>query len=74
MVSKEVLQWRMERALAAVRELDIDLWISIGRETHLLTDPALTYLLPSSAGLTALVIAKTGESICLVSPMHIEEM
>ena len=74
MFSKEVLQWRMERALAAVRELDIDLWISIGRETHLLTDPALTYLLPSSAGLTALVIAKTGESICLVSPMHIEEM
>jgi len=75
MFSKQVLTWRTERALAALEELDIDLWVSIGRETHLTTDPALMYLLPGTfLSPVALVLAKGGESFCLCAPIHIEEV
>lgn len=74
MFDKEVLGWRMERALAAVREQNIDLWLTIGRETHLLTDPAFMYLIPCTPGSrTALCIMPSG-SVCITSGMHIEEM
>jgi len=75
MFSKQVLAWRIERALAALKEQDIDLWISIGRETHLTTDPALMYMLPGTfIQMVALALTKTGQSICLCSPLHIEEV
>lgn len=75
MFSKEIYTWRIERALQALQEQDIDLWISIGRETHLTTDPALMYMLPGGfLSLVALVLAKEGKSTCLCAPLHIEEV
>ena len=72
MFDREVLGWRMERALKAVREQNVDLWLTIGRETHLLTDAAFMYLIPCTPGSrTALCIMPRG-SVCLTSGMLIE--
>jgi Xaa-Pro aminopeptidase len=73
--SKELLQKRMDRAYAALNEFDVDVWISIGRETHLTNDPALMFLMPTTVfPLCALVITRYGDSICLVAPLDAEEV
>lgn len=75
MFTKQILQERMQRGTAALHDLDIDTWISIGRDTHLTVEPALLYLLPSPiSGLTALILTKHGDSICLARPLHFEQM
>jgi Xaa-Pro aminopeptidase len=75
MFSREILKERIARGTAALKELDIDLWISIGRESNLTVEPALYYMLPSDVGgICALVLKKNGNSICLVNSMHWEEM
>lgn len=74
MFTTHILKERLARGCAALREFDVDLWISIGRESHLTVEPALFYLLPSDVGgMGALVLSKT-ESVVLTSMMHYEEM
>ena len=75
MFSKPILQKRMERAYKALVEFDVDLWVIIGRETHFTPEPALMYLLPAAVlPTTALVISKTGESVCVVGALDAEEV
>jgi Xaa-Pro aminopeptidase len=65
----------MERAYAALKEFDVDIWFMLGRETHFTPEPAMMYLLPAAVlPVTALVISKTGESICLVGALDAEEV
>lgn len=75
MFSQPMLQKRMERAYAALQEFDVDVWLMLGRETHFTPEPAMLYLLPAAVlPLTALVITKTGESVCLVGALDAEEV
>ena len=75
MFSKPFLEKRMQRAYAALKEFDVDVWLMLGRETHFTPEPAMMYLLPAAVlPLTALVIAKTGESVCLVGALDAEEV
>lgn len=75
MFSTMLQQKRLERAYSALREFDVDAWIIIGRETHFTTEPSMMYLLPTTGlPLSALVITKTGESICLVGALDSEEI
>jgi Xaa-Pro aminopeptidase len=75
MFTQPMLQKRIERAYAALKEFDVDVWLILGRETHYTPEPALLYLLPAAVlPLTALVIAKTGESVCLVGALDAEEV
>ena len=75
MFSKPMLEKRMERAYAALKEFDVDAWVMLGRETHFTPEPAMLYLLPAAVlPLCALVITKTGESVCLVGALDAEEV
>jgi Xaa-Pro aminopeptidase len=75
MFTTELLKIRMERAYKALREFKADLWISIGRETHFTQEPALMFLLPACVlPACALVISKTGQSVCLTGALEAEEM
>lgn len=74
MFSSEVIKKRMARAYAALGEFDVDLWISIGRETHFTVEPSLLYLLPAPGlSVCALAVGKS-RSVCLVAPIDAEEM
>ncbi len=75
MFSKPILEKRMQRAYAALKEFDVDAWVILGRETHFSPEPALLYLLPAAVlPLCALMITKTGESVCLVGALDAEEV
>jgi len=75
MFTKPMLQKRVERAYAALQEFDVNAWVMIGRETHFTPEPALLYLLPAAGlSLTALVVTKTGQSICLIGALDAEEV
>ncbi len=50
-----------------LNELDIDLWLILGRETSDVCDPALRLILPINVmGISAFFFVKTGERIALV--------
>lgn len=73
MFQKDLLEKRMSRAYAALEEYHVDLWLSIGRETHFTPEPALLYLTPASElPLCALCVGKT-RSVFLVQPLDAEE-
>lgn len=73
MFETALLKKRMARAYAALDALDIDLWISIGRETHFTTEPALLFLMPAAGlPLCALCVGRE-RSVCLVQPLDAEE-
>ena len=75
MFAKPMLEKRMQRATAALKEFDVDAWVMLGRETHFTTEPALMYLLPAAVlPLCALVITQTGDSACLVGALDAEEV
>lgn len=75
MFAKNLIEKRVNRAISALNEQNIDLWVTIGRETHMTSEPALLFLLPSGTGqLTAVCLYKTGESIALLPTLYIEEM
>ena len=70
-----IIAERLQRAVHALQRLDIDAWISMGRETSILGEPALELLLPFQImGRTVLAITKEGQSLCLVAPMEAEEL
>lgn len=75
MFTTPMLQKRMARAYAALNEFDADVWVILGRETHFTAEPALLYLLPAAVlPMCALVISKTGESVCIVGALDTEEI
>lgn len=75
MFTKPILQKRVQRAYAALKEFNVDAWVMLGRETHFTPEPALLYLLPAAVlPLCALVITKTGQSVCLVGALDAEEV
>ena len=75
MFTKPMQQKRFERAYAALQEFDVDVWVMLGRETHFTPEPALMYLLPAAVlPLCALVISKTGESVCIAGVLDAEEI
>lgn len=66
---------RFQRAVEALRQHDIDAWIISGRETSILGEPALLYLVPAEVlGRTILLITREDERIIIVSPIEAEEM
>lgn len=72
---KSILQNRLERAQKAMHNAHIDAWISMGRETHLLGEPALIFLTPSLVFMrTALVLTKDGRSVILCHSVEAEEL
>jgi len=65
---------RYERAIEALNQNAIDAWIIIGKDLHLLREPALLFMLPDDfLGQTALIITAAGDRIALVSGLHGEE-
>lgn len=75
MFAKQLLLKRMERAYAALKEFDVDMWIILGRETHFTPEPSLMFLLPATVlPLCALVITKTGASVCIAGAIDAEEI
>jgi Xaa-Pro aminopeptidase len=73
--TKPLLQKRMDRAYAALKEFNVDCWVLVGRETHFTPEPGLMYLLPAAViPLCALVITKNGESVCLAGGLDVEEI
>lgn len=75
MFEKKLIKARIDRAIAALDEFEIDLWLSIGRETHMLGEPAFLFLLPGGMGhLSSMALFRTGESILLSTFLYIEEM
>lgn len=74
MFDKAMIQKRMARAYAALVEFDVDLWLSIGRETHFTPEPALMFLLPAPGlPLCALAVGRE-RSVCAVQPLDAEEV
>lgn len=74
MFSKQLLEKRMQRAYGAMEELDVDLWLSIGRETHFTVDPVMMFLLPAAVlPVCALAIGRS-RSVCIVAPLDAEEV
>jgi Xaa-Pro aminopeptidase len=74
MFSMEILRARMARAHAALKEFDVDLWISIGRETHLTCEPALLYLTPAPVILPCAMLISPDRSVILSAKLDFEEM
>lgn len=70
-----VFHQRFQRAVEALRQRDIDAWIVLGRETSILGEPALLYLVPAEVlGRTILLITRDDERIAIVSPIEAEEI
>jgi Xaa-Pro aminopeptidase len=66
---------RYQRAIEALQKHHIDAWVIFGRETKILGEPALLYLVPIEVlGRTILLITKEGERIAIANPIETEEM
>ena len=69
-----IYRQRFERAEAALRQNAIDVWLILGRETHILGEPALLFLMPADVLFRgAILVTATGERICILSPIEAEE-
>ena len=69
-----IYQQRFERAIAALKQNDLDAWIIYGRETQILGEPALLLLLPQEILCrTALIITSRGDRIALFAGLEAEE-
>jgi len=69
-----ILHARFGRAVEAMQRQDIDIWIILGRESHILGEPALLYLMPADVLFrTAVVITKKGERVCICTALENEE-
>lgn len=74
MFTPELLKVRMERAYRALREFNVDAWISIGRETHFIEEPALKFLLPASVLPACALLVTPEKSVLIVGALEAEEM
>ena len=74
-MSDKIVEARLERAVAAMNEFDIDLWVTYGRETHFTSEPVLNYLIPCDVLFPiAIVVTKAGQSICIVESLNADEL
>jgi Xaa-Pro aminopeptidase len=70
-----ILRGRLDRAADAMRRHDIDMWITLGRESHILGEPALLYLMPGDLYFrTAVLVTRGGERVCVCAPIESEEI
>ena len=69
-----ILENRFERAQEAIESNNIDAWVFCGRETNILSEPSMLFLMPTQvAGRTTVVITKD-ERIIICGAMQMEEM
>jgi Xaa-Pro aminopeptidase len=65
---------KIAQAIEILRELDIDLWMVIDRESGLLTDPIMDYVVGEGATwLSFFLFFKTGEKYAIVGNLDIEK-
>ena len=58
---------KLEQAVAILRELEIDLWLTFVRETMLTSDPCLDLIAGTySAWTGAFIVSATGERVAIV--------
>lgn len=70
-----VLRARFDRAVDAMRQHDIDVWITLGREVHMLGEPALLFMMPADTLFrTAVLVTRQGERICICTAIEQEEL
>jgi len=66
---------RFERAHEALRQQGIDAWVFCGRETNILGEPAMLFLMPTQiSGKTTVVVTADGRRIVIGSIMQMEEL
>ncbi|HOX31580.1 MAG TPA: M24 family metallopeptidase [Spirochaetales bacterium] len=66
---------RFERAHEAMRQEGVDAWVFCGRETHILGEPAMLFLMPTQmGGKTTVIVAADGQRIVVGSIMQMEEL
>jgi Xaa-Pro aminopeptidase len=64
---KELYLEKSAQALAVLQELDVDLWVLLGRETGDICDPALRLVLPINVmGTSAFLFSRTGRQVAIV--------
>ncbi len=65
---------RHTRAVEALNLCGADIWLSVTRESSILSDPAFTYLLPGEViSRTAIIVTRTGQRICVCGALDSEE-
>ena len=70
-----ILRARFDRAIDAMRRHGIDMWVSLGREVHILGEPAFLYLMPADILFrAALLVTGQGERICICTAIEQEEL
>lgn len=66
---------RFERAHEALRRNEIDAWVFCGRETHILGEPAMLFLMPTQmSGKTTVILTADDQRIVVGSSMQMEEL
>jgi Xaa-Pro dipeptidase len=66
---------RFERAHEAMREQGIDAWVFCGRETNILGEPAMLFLMPTQmGGKTTVILTADKQRIVVGSIMQMEEL
>ncbi len=71
----QILAGRYRRAEAALAEQGVGAWITLGRETHLLGEPAMLFLAPMTIFRhTALILTPAGGRICVCAGIEAEEL
>ncbi len=69
-----IFHQRFGRAISALQANGIDAWLTLGRESHFLTEPAITYLMPAEVLMrSAVLVSKDGERICICTALESEE-
>jgi hypothetical protein len=71
----DILNERYKRAADALIENSIDAWITLGRETHILGEPAMLFLTPMNIFRnTAIILTSAGKRICVCNSIESEEI
>ncbi len=74
-MDRYILAQRYARAGSAMARAGIDLWVSLGREQTVLSEPAFLFLMPAEViQRAALILTAQGERICVCGYLDEEEM
>lgn len=75
MEDKQLVQEKVSQAIAILRELDVDLWLTFVRETSLSPDPALELILDVDlTWKSALLLGRDGQRIAIVGHYDAENV
>lgn len=70
-----ILKDRFTRAIEGLNQHNIDAWIIIGRETNILGEPSLLFLMPTEIlRLSAVIITSKGDKIFISDSLMMEEI